>query len=76
MERTTRIEYKGKNPSAIEIIQKKNLDIIDEDKGMIRKGIVKETLEKIERQNNTIRKELDIKGDIERQTKEYSSRTS
>ena len=43
---------KGKNPNAIEIIQKKNLDIIDEDKekGMIRKGIVKEMLEKIERQ--------------------------
>ena len=32
MERTTRIEDKGKNPSAIETIQKKNLDIIDEDK--------------------------------------------
>ena len=32
MERTTRIEDKGKNPSAIEIMQKKNLDIIDEDK--------------------------------------------
>ena len=32
MERTTRIEDKGKNPSAIEIMQNKNLDIIDEDK--------------------------------------------
>ena len=32
MERTTRIEAKGKNPSAIEIIQKKNLDIIDKGK--------------------------------------------
>ena len=32
MERTTRMEVKGKNPSAIEIIQKKNLDIIDKDK--------------------------------------------
>ena len=52
MERTTCIENKGKNPNAIEIIQKKNLDIIDKDreKGMIRKGIVKEMLEKIERQ--------------------------
>ena len=40
---------------------------------MIRKGIVKEMLEKIERQNDTIvkieaiRKKLDIKGDIERE---------
>ena len=51
-ERTTRIEAKWKSSSAIEIIQKKNLDIIDKDreKGMIRKGIVKEMLEKIERQ--------------------------
>ena len=32
MERTTRIVAKGKSPSAIEIIQKKNLDIIDEEK--------------------------------------------
>ena len=32
MERTTRIEDKGKNPSAIEIMQNKNPDIIDEDK--------------------------------------------
>ena len=32
MERTTRIEDKEKNPSAIETIQKKNLDIINEDK--------------------------------------------
>ena len=32
MERTTCIEAKGKNPSAIKIIQKKNLDIIDKDK--------------------------------------------
>ena len=40
MERITHIEAKGKNPSAIEIIQKNNLDIIDKDKekGMIRKG--------------------------------------
>ena len=56
MERTTRIEDKEKNPSAIETIQKKNLDIINEDKEkwMIRKAIVKEMLEKIERQNDTI----------------------
>ena len=32
MERTICIEAKGKNPSAIEIIQKKNLDIIDKGK--------------------------------------------
>ena len=31
-ERTTRIEAKGKSSSAIEIIQKKNLDIIDKDR--------------------------------------------
>ena len=75
MERTTCIEDKGKNPSAIEIMQKKNLDIIDEDKekGMIRKGLVKEMLEKIERQSDTIvkieaiHKKIDIKGDIERE---------
>ena len=66
MERTTHIEAKGKNPSAIEIIQKKNLDIIDKDKekGTIRKGIVKEMLEKIERQNEVkieaIPKKIDI----------------
>ena len=37
-----------KESSPIEIIQKKNLDIIDKDKekGMIRKGIVNEMLEK------------------------------
>ena len=69
MERTTRIEDKGK--SAIEIIQKKKLDIMDEykEKRMIRKGIVKEMLEKIERQNantlklvniETLRKKLHI----------------
>ena len=42
-----------------------------EDKGMIRKGIVKEMLEKIERQNDvkikTIRKKLDIKEEIEKE---------
>ena len=73
MERTTRIKAKGKNPSAIEIIQKKNLDIIDKvkEKGMIRKGIVKEMLGKIERQNDVkieaIRKKLDIKEEIEKE---------
>ena len=57
---------------SIETKQKKNLDIIDEDKkkGMIQKCIVKEILERIERQqgNSTLtnskdgalRKELDI----------------
>ena len=78
MKRITRIENKGKNPSAIETIQKKNLDIIDEDKekGMIRKGIVKEMLEKIERQNDntlklanieTLHKKLDLERDIEKE---------
>ena len=40
-----------KENSAIEIMQKKKLDIVDEDKEkrMIRKGMVKEMLEKIER---------------------------
>ena len=72
-ERTTRIEAKGKSSGAIEIIQKKNLDIIDKDreKGMKRKCIVKEMLEKIERQNNVkikaIRKKLDIKEEIEKE---------
>ena len=71
MKRITRIENKEKNPSAIETIQKKNLDIIDEDKekGMIRKGIVKEILEKNERPNDTIVKIEAIrkKWDIERE---------
>ena len=71
MERTTRIETIQKNPSAI--IQKKKLDIIDEDKekGMIRKGIVKEMLEKLERQNDVkikaISKKIDIKEEIEKE---------
>ena len=71
MKKITHIENKGKNPSAIETIQKKNLDIIDEDKekGMIRKGIVKEILEKNERPNDTIVKIEAIrkKWDIERE---------
>ena len=44
--------------SAMEIKQKKKLDIIDgeKEKGIIRKGIVKEMLEEIERQNdNTLK---------------------
>ena len=61
-----------KERCSIEIKQKKKLDIIDEDKkkGMIQKCIVKEILERIERQkgNSTLtnskdgalRKELDI----------------
>ena len=75
VEERTCIEAKGKSSSAIEIIQKKNLDIIDKDreKGMIRKGIVKEMLEKIGRQNNVkikaIRKKLDIKEEIEKERK-------
>ena len=62
-----------KESSTIEIIWKKNLDIIDKDneKGMIRKGIVKEMLEKIERQNDVkieaTRRKLDIKEEIEKE---------
>ena len=47
-----------KESSLIGIIQKKKLDIMydNKEKGMIRKGIVKEMLEKIERQNaNTLK---------------------
>ena len=58
--------------------QKKKLDIIDgeKEKGIIRKGILKEMLEKIERQNEntlklanieTLRKKLDIERDIEKE---------
>ena len=76
MKRITRIENKGKNPSAIETIQKKNLDIIDEDKEkwMIRKGIVKEILETNERPNDTIvkieviRKKWDIEKERQKST--------
>ena len=55
MERTKRIEAKRKNPSAIETKQKKKLDIIDEDgeKGMLKKGIEKEIIERMERQGNS-----------------------
>ena len=69
-----------KDNSHIEIVQDK-LDIIDQDKGkgMIRKGIVKEMLEKIERQNDVkieaIRKKLDIEKerDMMRKEKENDS---
>ena len=61
-----------KEGNSIETKQKKELDIIDEEKEkeMIQKGIVKEMLERIERQqcnstltnskDRTLRKELDI----------------
>ena len=61
-----------KEGNSIETKQKKELDIIDEEKekGMIQKGIVKEMLERIERQqcnstltnskDRTLSKELDI----------------
>ena len=58
-----------KDNGYIEIVQD-NLDIMDEDKekGMIRRGIVKEMLEKIERQNNEkIRRKLDTKEEIEKE---------
>ena len=70
MERTTCIEVKGKNPSSIET----KLDIIDEDK---EKGIVKEMIERMEREDNstlkltnskeTLRKKLDIEKYIEKE---------
>ena len=68
-----------KEGNSIETKQKKELDIIDEEKekGMIRKGIVKEMLERIERQqcnstltnskDRTLRKELDIGKERERE---------
>ena len=61
-----------KEGNSIETKQQKELDIIDEEKekGMIRKGIVKEMLERTERQqgnstltnskDRTLRKELDV----------------
>ena len=78
-ERTTHIKDKGKSPSAIETKQKKKLDIIDEDKekGMLKKRIVKEMIERMERQGNsilkltnskeTLRKKLDMEKDIEKE---------
>ena len=57
------------------IVQDK-LDIIDEDKGivMLKKGIVKEMIERMERQNKketnsiqTIRKKLEIERDIKKE---------
>ena len=71
-ERVTRIKDKRKDlikeRSTIESVR----DIINEDKerGKIRKGIVKETLEKFERQNGdkkeVIRRKLDIKHEIDK----------
>ena len=72
-ESTTRIEDRRKD-----LIKEKNTiesvrDIINEDKerGKIRKGMVKDTLEKFERQNGeknkeVIRRKLDIKDEIEK----------
>ena len=69
MQKMIEVEKEG---NSIETKQKKELDIIDEEKekGMIQKGIVKEMLERIERQqcnstltnskDRTLRKELDI----------------
>ena len=54
MERTTCIEDKEKGNSAIEIIQEKN--DIERQKTIIRRGTVKEMIEKMERQNNSILK--------------------
>ena len=51
MERTTRIEDKEKGNSAIEIIQEK--DDIERQKSIIRRGTVKEMIERMERQNNS-----------------------
>ena len=73
-----------KEGNSIETKQKKELDIIDEEKEkeMIQKGIVKEMLERIERQqcnstltnskDRTLRKELDIgkKRDIMKKERE------
>ena len=71
-ERVTRIEDKRKDlikeTSTIESVR----DIINEDKerGKIRKGMVKETLEKFERQNGgkkeVIHRKLDVKDEIEK----------
>ena len=51
MERTTRIEDKEKGNSAIEIIQEE--DDIEKQKSIISRGIVKEMIERMERQNNS-----------------------
>ena len=68
-----RQENNNRKDNIIETIQKMKLDG-DKEKGIIRKGIVKEMLERIERQqgnstlinskNGTLRKELDIGKDI------------
>ena len=60
MERTTHIETIQKNPSAI--IQKKKLDIIDEDK---EKGIERQQSNSIlTNSKETLRKEKDIEKDM------------
>ena len=51
MERTTHIEDKEKGNSAIEIIQEE--DDIEKQKSIISRGIVKEMIERMERQNNS-----------------------
>ena len=65
----------NKDNGHIEIVQD-NLDIIDKDKekGMLKKGIVKEMIERMERQNKketnsiqTIRKKLEIERDIKKE---------
>ena len=55
-ERTTSIEDKGKNLIKERSVVESAIDIMNEDKerGMIRKGIIKEMLEKIERQKSLI----------------------
>ena len=70
---TNRFINSNRKDDIIETIQKKKLDG-DKEKGIIRKGIVKEMLERIERQqgnstltnskDGTLRKELDIGKDI------------
>ena len=70
---TDRFINSNRKDDIIETIQKKKLDG-DKEKGIIRKGIVKEMLERIERQqgnstltnskDGTLRKELDIGKDI------------
>ena len=67
-----RQENNNRKDDIIETIQKKKIDG-DKEKGIIRKGIVKEMLERLERQQGnsiltnssiTLRKELDIQRDI------------
>ena len=67
-------ENNNRKDDIIEIVQKKKVDG-DKERGIIRKGIVKEMLERIERQQGnsiltnssiTLHKELDIQRDIKR----------